>query len=142
IENPASYLRFQGAEMTEPQFLGALARTTGCGVLCDVNNVFVSCANLGGDAVAYLDALDAATVGEIHLAGHAVNDADGQTILIDDHGSRVAPAVWELYAHAIRRFGAVPTLVEWDTDVPPLPVLLDEAALADRILRTEAHHAG
>jgi uncharacterized protein (UPF0276 family) len=142
VENPASCLRFQDAEMTEPQFVAALARRTGCGVLCDVNNVFVSCANLGGDAAAYLRALDAAIVGEIHLAGHAVNEADGRTILIDDHGSRVTPAVWQLYAHAVRRFGAVPTLVEWDTDVPALGVLLEEAARAERILRADAPHAG
>ena len=142
VENPASYLRFEDAEMTEPQFLTALAQQTGCGVLCDVNNVFVSCANLGGDAVAYLRALEPATVGEIHLAGHVVNEADGQRILIDDHGSRVAPAVWQLYAHAVRRLGMVPTLVEWDTDVPSLGVLLDEAAQAERILRSETRRAG
>jgi uncharacterized protein len=139
VENPASYLRFRDAEMTEPQFLDALARRTGCGVLCDVNNVFVSCSNLGGDAGAYLEMLDASTVGEIHLAGHAVNEADGLTVLIDDHGSRVMPAVWQLYTRAIERFGAVPTLVEWDTDVPPLDVLLDEAAKAERIVRTVRH---
>jgi hypothetical protein len=142
VENPASYLRFQDAEMTEPQFLAALARRTGCGVLCDVNNVFVSCANLGGDAGAYLDELDAAIVGEIHLAGHAVNDADGRTILIDDHGSRVSPAVWQLYAEAVRRFGTQPTLVEWDTDVPALGVLLEEAARAEHIAHAEAPHVG
>jgi uncharacterized protein (UPF0276 family) len=139
VENPASYLRFRDAELTETQFLNALARRTGCGVLCDVNNVFVSCTNLGGDARAYLEALDPSTVAEIHLAGHAINDSDGQTVLIDDHGSRVASAVWQLYTHAIERFGAVPTLVEWDTDVPPLDVLLDEAAKAERILRTARH---
>ena len=142
IENPASYLRFQDAEMTEPQFLTALARRTGCGVLCDVNNVFVSCANLGGDAVAYLQTLDPATVGEIHLAGHAVNEADGRTILIDDHGSRVTPAVWQLYARAVRRFGAVATLVEWDTDVPALDVLLEEARQAERIMQADSTHLG
>jgi uncharacterized protein len=139
VENPASYLRFRDAEMTEMQFLDALARKTGCGVLCDVNNVFVSCTNLGGDAHAYLEALDPTTVEEIHLAGHAINDADGETVLIDDHGSRVAPAVWHLYRRAVERFGAVPTLVEWDTDVPPLDVLLDEAAKAERIVRTVRH---
>jgi uncharacterized protein len=83
--------------------------------------------------------VDATTVGEIHLAGHAVNEADGLTVLIDDHGSRVTPAVWQLYTRAIERFGAVPTLVEWDTDVPPLDVLLDEAAKAERIVRTVRH---
>ena len=137
VENPASYLRFERAEMTEPEFLVALARHTGCGVLCDVNNAFVSCSNLGGDAGAYLDALEPAVVREIHLAGHVVNDADGRTILIDDHGSRVAPAVWQLYAQAVRRFGAVPALIEWDTNVPALSMLLEESARAERILRAE-----
>ena len=84
--------------MSEPEFLNALARRTGCGLLCDVNNVYVTCANLGGDPAAWLDALDRAAVAEIHLAGHAVNDADGRSILIDDHGSPVADPVWELFA--------------------------------------------
>jgi uncharacterized protein len=141
IENPASYLRFMAAEMTEPEFLRALSEKTGCGVLCDVNNVFVSCANTGGDAVAYLDALEPARIGEIHLAGHATNDADGRAILIDDHGSRVAPAVWDLYAYAVARFGPVPSLIEWDTDIPPLTVLLEEAAVAERIAHGTAHEA-
>jgi uncharacterized protein (UPF0276 family) len=103
-------------------------------VLCDVNNVFVTAHNLGLDAVAYLDALPAGAVGEIHLAGHAANDADGLVILIDDHGSPVAPPVWALYAHALARFGAVPTLIEWDTDIPELGVLMAEAAAADRLI--------
>jgi hypothetical protein len=103
-------------------------------VLCDVNNVYVTCANLGGDPAAWLDVLDASTVGEIHLAGHAVNDADGQTILIDDHGSPVSDPVWALYERALRRFGPTPTLIEWDTDVPPLEVLLGEAARAQERL--------
>jgi uncharacterized protein (UPF0276 family) len=130
VENPASYLRFAHSPIPEPAFLDALARRTGCGLLCDVNNVYVSARNLGGDPVAYLDALDPATVVEIHLAGHAVNDADGREVLIDDHGSRVAPAVWDLHEHALARFGPRPTLVEWDTDLPPLAVLLGEAARA------------
>ncbi|HEU4371725.1 MAG TPA: DUF692 domain-containing protein [Methylomirabilota bacterium] len=134
VENPSSYLRFEHSPIPEAEFLNALARRTGCGLLCDVNNIYVSGANLGDDPDAYLDALDPAAIGEIHLAGHAVNDADGRPILIDDHGSRVAPAVWALYARALARFGVVPTLVEWDTDVPPLAVLLDEAATAGALL--------
>jgi uncharacterized protein (UPF0276 family) len=138
VENPSGYLRFQRSSIAEPEFINALARRTGCGVLCDVNNVYVTCANLGGDPSAWLDALDASTVGEIHLAGHAVNDADGHTVLIDDHGSPVAPAVWELFEHAVRRFGRRPTLVEWDTDVPALDVLLGEATQAEsRLARLE-----
>ncbi len=134
IENPAGYLRFRDSPIPEAAFLSELARRTGCGLLCDVNNVFVTCTNLGGDAGAWIDDLDATAVGEIHLAGHAVNDADGQTVLIDDHGSAVRDQVWRLYERAIARTGALPTLVEWDTDVPPLAVLLGEAAKAERRL--------
>ena len=131
IENPATCLRFTHSTIPEPEFLDALVRRTGCGILCDVNNAYVSAANHGFDAVAYLAALPTAAIGEIHLAGHAVRRlGDGSTLRIDDHGSRVVPAVWALYAEALARFGAVPTLVEWDTDVPPLDVLLDEAARA------------
>ena len=107
-------------------------------MLCDVNNVFVTAHNLGLDPVAYLDALPADAVGEIHLAGHAANDADGHVILIDDHGSPVAAPVWALYAHALARFGAVPTLIEWDTDIPELGVLMAEAAEADRLIASAA----
>ena len=134
VENPSGYLRFRDTSIPEPQFLNALARRTGCGLLCDVNNVYVTCSNLGGDAAAWIDALDAGSVAEIHLAGHAVNDADRRTILIDDHGSPVAEPVWGLFGHALRRFGATPTLIEWDTDVPALDVLLTEAATATRRL--------
>jgi uncharacterized protein (UPF0276 family) len=135
VENPSSYLRFAHSPIPEPAFLAALARRTGCGLLCDVNNVYVSTRNLGGDPAAYLDALDPRDVVEIHLAGHAVNDADGREILIDDHGARVAPAVWALYGRALARFGPVPTLIEWDTDVPALAVLLEEAETAMAHLR-------
>ena len=129
VENPSSYLRFRGAQLDEPDFLNELARRTGCGVLCDVNNVWVSCQNLGDDADAWIDALDADAVGEIHLAGHAVNGA----MLIVDLGSRVCDAVWRLYERAIARFGVRPTLIEWDTDVPALDVLMAEAAKADEV---------
>ncbi len=132
IENPSSYVAFVHSTIPEPAFLAEIAARTGCGLLCDVNNVFVSGSNFGFDPAAWLAALPAAAVGEIHLAGHARNDADGETILIDDHGSRVADAVWSLYRDATARFGPRPTLVEWDTDVPELDVLLDEAARADR----------
>jgi uncharacterized protein (UPF0276 family) len=138
VENPASYLAFHDSPIPEPEFLAALARRTGCGLLCDINNVYVSAHNLGGDPVAYLRAIPPGAVLELHLAGHARRDADGRTILIDDHGSRVDGAVWALYGDALRRFGPVPTLVEWDTDVPALSVLLGEAAAADRV-RDRAH---
>lgn len=138
IENPSSYLRFRHSPIPEPEFLGEVARRTGCGLLCDVNNVFVTCHNLGQDSTAYLAALPSAAIEEIHLAGHSSNDVDGRVVLIDDHGSRVAPAVWELYGQVVRRIGPRPTLIEWDTDVPELPVLLDEAARAGRILGQRA----
>jgi uncharacterized protein (UPF0276 family) len=141
VENPSSYLRFRHGGMAEPAFMVELARRTGCGLLCDVNNVYVTCRNFGEAAAPYLDALDPAVIGELHLAGHAVNDADGRQILVDDHGSRVAPAVWDLYAHALARFGPVPTLIEWDTDVPALGILLDEAATAGALLDRRADDA-
>jgi uncharacterized protein (UPF0276 family) len=134
VENPSGYLRFATSAMPEAEFLAALVARTGCGLLCDVNNIYVTCANLGGDADGYLATLPAAAIEEIHLAGHAVNDADGHPILIDDHGSPVAPAVWALYERALERFGPTPTLIEWDTDVPALGVLLSEAAAAARRL--------
>ena len=138
IENPSSYLRFRHSSMTEPHFLAELARRTGCGLLCDVNNIYVSAWNVGLDAGSYLDALPAPAIGEIHLAGHAANDADGRTILIDDHGSPVTAPVWKLYQRALERFGSVPTLIEWDTDLPELSVLLGEARVADRLLEAFA----
>jgi uncharacterized protein (UPF0276 family) len=134
IENPSSYLRFAHSTMTEPEFLAELVRRSGCGLLCDVNNAYVSCSNFDEDSAAYLEAIPAAAVGEIHLAGHARNEVDGVSLLIDDHGSRVAAPVWRLYEQALARFGPVPTLVEWDTNVPELAVLLAEAAEADRIV--------
>jgi uncharacterized protein len=134
VENPSSYLRFLDSTIPEAEFLAELAGRTGCGILCDVNNIFVNAHNVGLDARQYLDALSPGSVGEIHLAGHAVNDADGRQVLIDDHGSRVAPAVWDLYREALERFGPVPSLIEWDTDLPALPVLLGEAAIATGLL--------
>jgi uncharacterized protein len=143
VENPASYLRFAHSSIPEAEFLAELTRRTGCGVLCDVNNLFVSAANVGLPSLAYLDALPADAVCEIHLAGHAENDTDGITVLIDDHGSRVRAGVWALYEAALSRFGPVPTLIEWDTDIPALAVLLDEAAAADRRLSAPLYaHAG
>jgi len=144
IENPSSYLRFRHSSMAEPHFLAELARRTGCGLLCDVNNIYVSTWNVGLDAGSYLDALPVPAIGEIHLAGHAANDADGRTILIDDHGSPVTAPVWKLYQRTLERFGSVPTLIEWDTDIPELSVLLGEASVADRLLEaftSEDDHA-
>jgi uncharacterized protein (UPF0276 family) len=134
IENPSAYVGFAHSTMSEPEFLRALVRRTGCRLLLDVNNVYVSGRNMDFDTNAWIDAVPALAVAEIHLAGHAVADADGAPILIDDHGSRVSDGVWALYAHALRAVGPTPTLIEWDTDLPPLPVLLEEAAHADRML--------
>ena len=131
VENPSSYLRYRHSTIEEPAFLAELARRTGCGLLCDINNIHVSGRNLGFDPLAYLEALPAAAIGEFHLAGHSINDVDGQEILIDDHGSAVAEPVWALYRAALARFGPRPTLVEWDSRLPELSVLLDEAAKAD-----------
>jgi uncharacterized protein (UPF0276 family) len=131
IENPSGYLRFSASTIPEPEFLAALAARTGCGLLCDVNNVHVTAENLGLDARAYLAALPGDAIEEIHVAGHSVNDAEGRPILIDDHGSPVDAAVWSLYEEALRRFGPRPTLVEWDTAIPPLETLIGEARQAD-----------
>jgi uncharacterized protein len=137
VENPSLYVRFRHSPIPEPEFLNELARRTGCSLLCDVNNIHVTAHNLELDRVAYLKTLQPALVGEIHLAGHARNDADGQTILIDDHGSRVPSDVWQLFSQALAHLGRRPTLIEWDTDIPALEVLLDEARVAERYLTDE-----
>ncbi len=136
IENLAASLSFADSAMSEPAFLARLCRQSGCGLLLDVNNLMVNALNEldsadGGEAlvacVAWLEALPLGIVGEIHLAGYRETAAFG---VVDDHGSRVRPEVWQLYRHALRRFGMVPTLIEWDTDLPPLEVLLGEAGTA------------
>ena len=127
LENPATYVRFAESEIPEAEFLAAIARRTGCGLLLDVNNVEVQAANHGFDADAYLRDFPLYAVEEIHLAGYA--DADG--FRIDAHDSPVRPRVWELYASVIARIGARPTLIEWDNDVPDWPTLQAEAARAD-----------
>jgi uncharacterized protein (UPF0276 family) len=135
VENPSSYLRFRHSTIPEWEFLAAVARRTGCGILCDVNNIHVSAENHGFDALRYLRSLPAESVGEIHLAGHSVKAlSSGAVLRIDDHGSRVPAEVWRLFREAVALFGRVPTLIEWDTGVPPLEVLLEEAATADRLL--------
>lgn len=139
IENISSYLQFDHSAIPEWEFLAELAKRSGCGVLLDVNNIYVSATNHGFDAWHYLQALPVRTVREMHLAGFTRKTFDGGEILIDTHNRRVVPEVWRLYEAAVARFGAVPTLIEWDSDLPPLAVLLDEARLAQEIL--EAHHA-
>jgi uncharacterized protein (UPF0276 family) len=126
LENPSAYLRFASSSIPEPEFLARLCELADCALLLDVNNVYVTGTNLGFDPAAYLDALPADRVVQIHLAGHA---RVGRR-LIDTHDAPVAAAVWELYAHALRRFGGVPTLIEWDAKLPALDVLLAEVAKA------------
>jgi uncharacterized protein len=143
IENPSTYLQFRHSTIPEWEFMSAVAQRTGCGILCDVNNIFVSASNHGWNAERYLNALPAAAVGEIHLAGHALRTLDnGRSLRIDDHGSSVCAEVWALYVQALRRFGAKPTLIEWDTNIPEFEVLLDEAAQAATLMRAvAANHA-
>jgi uncharacterized protein len=130
VENVSSYLRWRHSTLPEWTFVAEVARRTGCGILLDVNNVHVSAVNHGFDPLAYLAAVPAAAVEEFHLAGF--DEANG--LLIDTHGRRVAPEVWALYRAAIARIGPRPTLIEWDTDLPELAVLLEEARLADDCL--------
>ena len=128
LENPSTYLGFSDATLDEAGFLGEVVARTGCGLLLDVNNAYVSCTNHGANALAYIEALPLHAVGEIHLAGFSVDsDAAGAPLLIDAHGSHVDEAVWQLFAQVLAHTGAVPTLVEWDNDVPDLPTLLAEA---------------
>jgi uncharacterized protein (UPF0276 family) len=140
LENLSAYVEYRDADMTETAFLAELARRTGCGLLLDVNNLYVNAVNFGFDPRARLAELDGASIGQIHLAGHAAVDG----CLVDTHGSRVDADVWALYAEACRRFGPRPTLIEWDTDLPPLAVLLAEAAQAEVVARAaspEGAHA-
>jgi len=138
VENLSAYLAWDDDAMAEAEFFNELTRRSGCGLLLDVNNLVVNARNRGGDraaavaeACAWIDALRPSSVGEIHLAGHA--ELPG--IVIDDHGSKVSDEVWRVYAHALRACGPAPSLIEWDTGVPDLQVLLDEAALAHALLR-------
>lgn len=135
LENPSTYVAFAESTWDEPAFLAEVIRRTGCGLLLDVNNLVVSAHNHGRDALAALDALPLHAVGEIHLAGHArIEDAAGDVLCVDDHGSPTGDATWALYTHVLAVTGPVPTLIEWDTDVPPYAVLRAEARRADAVL--------
>lgn len=136
LENPATYVLFAQSSIPETEFLAEVSRRTGCGLLLDVNNVFVSCTNHGTDPRAYLADFPLAQVGEVHLGGHAAEDLPSGPLLIDTHGAAVADPVWTLYAEVIARAGPLPTLVEWDNDLPDWPVLAAEAARAGAILAT------
>ena len=134
VENPSSYLEYDYSTIQEYEFLNELSRRTGCGILLDVNNVYVSCQNHGWDAFGYLQGIAADRVGEIHLAGHKVNRVGDKDILIDTHNQPVCAEVWKLYQCAVQVVGAKPTLIEWDTDVPALSVLVDEARQAESFM--------
>lgn len=139
LENPSTYVLFSQSTMSETDFLRELVRRTGCGLLLDVNNVFVSATNHGYSALGYLADFPLGHVGEIHLAGHAEQaDDEGDLLLIDSHDGPVADAVWKLFDIVIGRCGAIPTLVEWDSDIPDWPVLKAEAASAQAILDRHA----
>ncbi len=141
IENPSHYLRIEGHAWDEIEFLTELVRRTGCGLLLDVNNVHVSSRNLGFDALAYLDRFPADSVMEIHLAGHTVDPALGESLLIDSHDAPIAPEVWALYRHLVERIGVRPTLIERDGNVPAFDELLDECQLATAELNRVAELA-
>jgi len=130
VENVSSYLEFVDSTIPEWEFVREVAHRAGCQILLDVNNIYVNAVNHDFDALTYLDSIAPGSVGEIHLAGFQ----DTGDILIDTHGAAVSDEVWKLYRYAIQRFGNVPTLIEWDTDIPALPVLLDEAQKANQIL--------
>lgn len=140
LENPSSYFAFDESEFAEAEFMAEIVKRTGCGLLLDVNNVFISAANLGFSPESYIDVYPLSHVGEIHLAGHDRQpDEDGSALLIDDHAHPVADDVWALYAHVIARTGPLPTLIERDGNVPAFAELLAEAQRAGLVLTHEAH---
>jgi len=139
LENPSTYVAFEATTMTEIEFLQQTVRRTGCGLLLDVNNVYVSAINQGFESEAYVDAFPIEHVGEIHLGGFAEDEDDqGGRLLIDNHGAGVAEAVWSLYRLTLARSGPIPTLIEWDNDVPAFSVVAAEAASAKAALIAEA----
>ncbi len=140
VENPSSYLRYKHSTIPEWEFLSAVAERTDCGILLDVNNVYVSACNHGFDPRVYLRAVPAERVREIHLAGHTVKHHEDGDILVDTHNTRVCDAVWTLCCETVARLGPRPTLIEWDSDLPALSILVEEAVIADRILEG-AHDA-
>jgi uncharacterized protein (UPF0276 family) len=139
LENPSTYLAFRDSTVSETDFIRAIAKRTGCGLLLDINNVFVSATNHDLSAMDYLSDFPLSHVGEIHLAGHAEqSDDEGEPLLIDSHDAPVADAVWELYDFVLSRVGAIPTLIEWDSNLPEWPILKAEAAAAQAILDRRA----
>lgn len=141
VENPSTYLQFAHSTIPEWEFVAEISRRTGCGLLLDVNNIYVSACNHGFDSGKYLLAMPRNAVREIHLAGHTAKQIGDQTLRIDDHGSAVCDQVWALYAEAIRLLGPVPTLIEWDSRIPPLAEIVAEAAKADLIAQCQRERA-
>jgi uncharacterized protein len=146
IENPSSYVSLATSTMTELEFLHALLDSTGCQLLCDVSNVYLSAHNMGYDPYRFIDGLPAGAVAELHLGGFTAEEdeaAPGEHLFVDTHAHAVAEPSWALYAHALERFGVRPTIIEWDNDLPPLDVLIEEAAKADAIRNraSKDHHA-
>ncbi len=139
IENPSTYVSFKASDIPEPDYLNSLAHNTDCGILLDVNNIYVSAKNHDFDAKAYVNAIEGSLVGEIHLAGHTVKNIDGNELRLDDHGSAVVDEVWDLYDYTIRRFGERPTLIEWDTNVPEFSILVSEAHKARSFMKHALH---
>jgi hypothetical protein len=140
IENPSSYVGFGTSTMTEVEFLSELVRRTGCRLLCDVSNVYLSAHNMGYDPHRYLDGLPADAIDELHLGGFTPEEDAGRPgvpLLVDTHAASITPPVWGLYTYAVRRFGPTPTLIEWDNDLPPFSTLLAEASRADAIASAE-----
>ena len=135
VENPSTYLQFAHSTIPEWQFVAEISRRTGCGLLLDVNNIYVSACNHGFDSGKYLQAMPRSAVREIHLAGHTIRQIGDQTMRIDDHGSAVCDEVWALYGEAIRLLGPLPTLIEWDSRIPPLADIVAEATKADVIVQ-------
>lgn len=137
IENPSTYVAFSTSTMTELEFLNALVHRTGCQLLCDVSNVYLSAHNMGYDPYSFIDGLPVTSISELHLGGFTPEEDEanpGATLFVDTHASTIAEPVWDLYAHAIRRFGRQPTIVEWDNEIPGLATLLGEAARADSVV--------
>ena len=137
IENPSAYFQYSFGDYSETEFLSHLVNQTKCGLLLDINNVYVTCHNQHTDPLTYIKEIPANAIQEIHLAGHATKVIDDSVILLDDHGSKVADAVWQLYKKAIDIFGIKPTLIEWDSNIPPLDILIREAEIANRYLEVE-----
>ena len=148
VENPSSYVGFGASIMTEVQFLSELVDRSGCRLLCDVSNIHLSAHNMGFDPYRYIDGLPAAAIGELHLGGFTAEDDEGNpgsALLVDTHAARIAEPAWKLHAHALRRFGPKPTMIEWDNDIPPFATIMAEAATADAVadaaLTPDIHHA-